>query len=163
MFPGTQIIHLKDIACTTESSIYVKKVDITNDTIVSNERDKILLSIVISHELVHVWQNSVYGSFGPFNQLIKSNWVREGYATYASEDVSPKLKTEDGIRKFLKKYFNSSRYSYDLWRLMVKHAIEKMHKSVDDLHLGKVDYDEVLDSLLQEYNITKEATSLGNY
>ncbi len=30
-----------------------------------------------------------------------------------------------------------------------------MHKSVDDLHLGKVDYDEVLDSLLREYGVAK--------
>jgi len=32
-----------------------------------------------------------------------------------------------------------------------------MHKSVDDLHLGKVEYDEVLDSLFNEYSITKES------
>ena len=31
-----------------------------------------------------------------------------------------------------------------------------MHKSVDDLHLGKVSYDEVMESLLKEYNISKK-------
>ena len=39
--------------------------------------------------------------------------------------------------------------------MMVRYAIEKMHKSVDDLHLGKVKYDEVFNSFLREYHITK--------
>ena len=53
-------------------------------------------------------------------------------------------------KKFLQN--NNNNENYTLWALMIKHAIEKMHKSVDDLHLDKVSYDEVLDSLLKEYN-----------
>jgi len=39
--------------------------------------------------------------------------------------------------------------------MMVRYAIEKMHKSVDDLHLGKVKYNEVFNLFLREYHITK--------
>jgi len=150
MLPGTQIIRLDNIAVTTGNSIYFKKINIKGDTIYGASFTNIL-----THELVHIWQEQTY-----IENILKPKWIIEGYAIYATGDISLALKNHDAVKEFLKKYSNISRYirqtgSYDLWGLMIKHAIEKMHKSVDDLHLGKVEYDEVLDSLLNEYNITK--------
>ena len=82
----------------------------------------------------------------------------EGYPVYITNDPimhDPKI-VKDALAN-AKHVKCSQKEAYALWGLMVKHAIEKMHKSVDDLHLGKVDYAEVLDSLLREYNITKGA------
>jgi hypothetical protein len=39
---------------------------------------------------------------------------------------------------------------------IVKRAIEDMHISVDDLHRGKVGYDEVFDSLMRRYGLRSD-------
>jgi hypothetical protein len=110
---------------------------------------------VLVHELTHTLQFDHYGYISTGYTTPK--WVLEGYATYSEKELSI-----NSIEQLYKKSFLQLKGSklhasldYQFWALMVKHAIEKMHKSVDDLHLGKVDYDEVLDSMLQEYNISK--------
>jgi hypothetical protein len=141
-------------AYTLFNTIYFKQTEIDKNKVYYNQekKDAIPFSIVLPHELVHVWEAHTYGYIKYF---FISQWIKEGYAVY----VSGELVALEGKRNFLLWLKNnnfqniSSHESYILWALMVKHAIEKMHKSVDDLHLGKVDYDEVLDSMLQEYNI----------
>jgi len=107
--------------------------------------------------MIHVYQMKKYG-WATF--MFKTpTWVKEGYATYSSRDLytdKPKEVLQDFIANYPHMKSNHISAQYKVWMLMIKHAIEKMHKSVDDLHLGKVEYDEVLDSLLNEYNITKE-------
>jgi hypothetical protein len=138
------------------SNIVFKKVDfIKNKTFYGKKEEN--FDAVLIHEVVHTLQANKYSWI---NIMIKTPvWVREGYPTY----VAKKLyidKPQNVLKDFIKNYphMHSNHHiseQYKLWMLMVKHAIEKMHKSVDDLHLGKVDYDEVLDSMLQEYNVSK--------
>ena len=110
----------------------------------------------IVHEIIHTFQAHKYGGWIK-TKLVIPYWVSEGYAVYMSRKDLAK-NDKKFIASCSKKNFKNLTISniYILNGLMVKHAIEKMHKSVDDLHLGKVEYDEVLDSLLREYNITKE-------
>ena len=139
------------------SNIVFKKVDfIKNKTYYDKKEEN--FDAVLTHEMTHVYQANKYGWF---KFMIKTpTWVKEGYATY----VSRKLyidKPQDVLKDFIENYphmhsNNHINEQYKLWMLMVKHAIEKMHKSVDELHFGTVSYDKVLDSLLREYNITKE-------
>ena len=148
--PGIQIIAEESAGITYGEDIFIKS---------SSQNLKDIRDEIIAHELVHVWQNKNYTP-SLYMHFITPVWVAEGYAVYASEEN--RLKEEINKKDFLDKFYHSvnkhwrNDNSYTLWALMIKHAIEKMHKSVDELHLGKVDYDEVLDSLLNEYNITKE-------
>ena len=150
LFPGTQLYLSDSDGSTLESLITMKYSKI----------DKKFTEI-LEHELVHVWQ---FSHFSFYRTLLFEHWVKEGYPTYKvglkSFFVDTKEKhdfihwyvNEIGIDNF----DNLTKESYAFSALMIKHAIKKMHKSVDDLHLGKVDYDEVLDSMLREYNVTKE-------
>jgi len=143
-------------ATTWGQNIVFKYVDLKKNKSYYGEK-KENFDAVLAHELIHTYQNSKYGFFVRY----KSSWIIEGYATYASKGLYIK-KPKEILENYIKHYpeyenMPSKHLSkkYQVWMLMVKHAIEKMHKSVDDLHLGKVEYDEVLDSLLKEYNITK--------
>jgi hypothetical protein len=121
----------------------------------NNKPYKYLYSEVV-HEIIHTFQAHKYGGWIKAKLAIPY-WVSEGYAVYMSRDDLAK-NDENFIVSCSKKHFKNLTLPniYILNGLMVKHAIEKMHKSVDELHLGKVDYDEVLDSMLREYNVTKE-------
>jgi len=116
---------------------------------------------VLEHELIHTWQ---FSHFSIYETLKMKHWVKEGYPTYIA-DLKSLFRDKQEKHDFLHWYINevgitnfrdTSKENYAFSALMVKHAIEKMHKSVDDLHLGKVDYDEVLDSLLREYGVAKD-------
>lgn len=151
MPPLNIINYYYTMAFTTLDNIYIKRVNLYNNKSYLDEKEENSesLELVLSHELIHVWQEKNYGLV---RFLLLSDWVKEGYAVYVTEHFN-----KDKIN-FLNNDFNNydKRDWYKLWGLIVKYAIEKMHKSIDDLHLGKVDYDEVLDSLLREYNITKQ-------
>ena len=90
---------------------------------------------------------------------MKPKWIIEGYAVYVSESNN----INDEEKEFLSWVYNigikniGAGDEYRLWGLMVKYTIEVMHKLVDDLHLGRVAYDEVFYSLLDEYNIGKNS------
>ncbi len=113
---------------------------------------KELIEAIIAHESTHVMQ---YSKYGYVSMLLIPEWIVEGYAELAEEGKSIRF-TKSNFIKILQKDIKALHISdkYILWGFMVKHAIEKMHISVDDLHLGKVSYDEVYESLLKEYNIT---------
>jgi len=159
LIPGAYFIMSK-ISYTFNGSTYFHYANIEKNIAFEDQFDKVSLDTVLAHELVHTWQNNKYTFYDSFMIPI---WIREGYAVYVSEEKYKNIKTNNDKNIFLKKVYQSkinhkkSKYPYILWGFMVKHAIEKMHKSVDDLHLGKVEYDEVLDSLLNEYHITKES------
>jgi len=158
MFPGLQYLYRDTIARTINGDIFMRNFNAENMQM-KDRKGIIEFKMVLSHELVHIWQGQNYALIGNF--LLLKAWIGEGFAVYASEYQDARLQTDTKIKSFLQKYYNNSKSSrkegsYSLWGLMIKHAIEKMHKSVDDLHVGKVSYDEVLNSLLQEYNITKE-------
>jgi len=116
-----------------------------------------VVDAILMHESVHVMQNSRYGWL--YTTFRMPYWVKEGYPIYSARILSQykEQKIIDYLIKTRDIYINEwDTFSQDqFYGLMVKHAIEKMHIDVDDLHLGKVDYEEVFDSLLQEYNITK--------
>jgi len=139
------------------SNIFIRKVDFRKNKSYLGSREE-NLDAILAHEMTHVYQMKKYGWF-PF--MFKTpTWVKEGYAMYSSRDLyidNPKEVLQDFIANYPHMKSNHISPQYKVWMLMIKHAIEKMHKSVDDLHVGKVSYDEVLDSLLQEYNITKES------
>ncbi len=156
MLPFMQYFIYDTDAYTLINTVYFKQVNVNKNSVYanSNKAKPIPFTIVLSHELTHVWQNDEYGFI---QNLMCEEWIKEGYAVYVSEE----LKALKGKKNFLLwiKVNNEEKITfhdkYILWGLMVKHAIEKMHKSVDDLHLGKVSYDEVYASLLKEYNITQ--------
>ena len=152
------VIHgFHSYAATLGAKVTMKKVDLKNNKCSSYDGTE-NFDAVLAHELIHTYQNNKYGFFVKY----KSSWIIEGYATYASKDLyieKPKEILESYI-KYYPEYENipSKHLSkkYQVWGLMIQHAIEHMHKSVDDLHLGKVSYDEVMESLLNEYNISKK-------
>jgi len=144
-------------AVTQGSKIFVKNANIDKNLIYGYKNDTRPenLDAVLVHEIVHILQSNKYGWFA---SIIKTPyWVKEGYPIYSASALSVYFK-EDFMQYAKKQNFREfSVFEQDLfYGFMVKHAIEKLHKSVDDLHLGKVNYDEVLQSFLQEYNITKE-------
>ncbi len=130
------------------------------DNIALNLFDKIVIDHTISttsseikteimHEVIHTLQAKKYGGW-IVSRLKIPDWVLEGYAVYISRE-----NLTDGQQKFLQYCFNHNKLStpdwYRLVGLMVKHAIEQMHYSVDDLHRGKVDYDTVYKDMMKRY------------
>ncbi len=89
-----------------------------------------------SHELVHVVQHQNYGFI--FSSFIMPNWINEGYPTYR-------------MSLYIKKPIDKLQVTKDfkLYAKLVKHAIEKMAITPDQLHRGKVSYTEVMYSLCQ--------------
>jgi len=150
--PGRQTFGI-----TLGSKVFVRDADIAqNKSYASNDTAENLDAILV-HEATHAMQHEKYGLF--YTALKTPYWVREGYPIYSARALS-KYKEKPIIEYMIKtKDVNIKAWNVfvqdQFYGLMVKHAIEKMHKSVDALHLGEVNYDEVLDSLLREYNITK--------
>ncbi len=101
-------------------------------------------------------QNTNYGWF--YSAFRMPYWVKEGYAIYSAWKLS--RYNESKIIEYLKtQKTGTNRWSIflkdQLYGLMVKHAIEQMHYSVDDLHRGKVDYDTVYRDMMKYYTIKK--------
>lgn len=140
------------------SKVFLRKTDILNNKAYASNNANENLDAILVHEAVHVMQNNKYGLM--YMSFKMPYWVKEGYAIYSARALS-KYK-EKVIVEYIKKSSDTDISKWNIFSqdqfygLMVKHAIEKMHISVNDLHLGKVDYEEVLDSLLKEYSITKE-------
>ena len=148
-------IYGKSYAATLMSNSLLKLLDFEKKVSMRYRDDNESESIeaIMVHEAIHVLQYQRYGFFKVRFKI--PQWVIEGYAVYSSLPLS-KVYNYHQFKQlpFEKMKYFSMHQKYILWGQMVKHAIKKMHKSVDDLHLGKVDYDEVLDSLLREYNVT---------
>ena len=123
-------------------------INIRNQDIKASQNSYTFFSKEIVHEVTHTLQAIKYGGWIK-SKLVIPYWVSEGYAEYIEEHKI----VHKNPKNFLKK--NQRNKNYTLYALMVKHAIEKMHYSVDDLHLGKVAYNKVLNSLLDEYHIPK--------
>ncbi len=165
LVPGMQLLNFGS-AVTIGKNIFIPNVDIKhNQFILQGDKSsgdiEPLFGDILAHELVHVWQNKKYGNTFFSQWFILPKWVMEGYAVYSSEREKVLNKPKEKIKHFLEKSKALSAHirqdgAYTLWGLMIQHAIEHMHKSVDDLHLGKVSYDEVMESLLKEYNISKK-------
>ena len=139
------------------SNIFVQKANFITNKSFRPENKKENLDAILAHELIHMYQ---FNKYGRLYMLLKTpTWVTEGYAVYTTQKLYIDT-AKEVLKDFIQNYPNmQSKHisaEYKLWGLMVQHALEKMNKSVDDLHLGKVEYDEVLQSLLKEYNITKE-------
>ncbi len=137
------------------------RIFISSDLVTIGTRKNRYLYQIFVHEIVHSLQAKRYGGF--IKEKIRTpKWVHEGYAVYTSRSKSYKEEESD-IKKFLDIYRKSKFEkfnSYDMYRvygLMVQYAIEKMHKSIDELHQGEVSRNDVLALLLKDYNIsTKE-------
>jgi len=139
-------------AVTQNSRIHIKHVDLKHQLVYIKSKNNYPenLSSIFIHEALHVYQNEKYGWF--YTSFMMPYWVKEGYPIYKSDRFSNFSMSK--LKKILQKNPNKledlSTFSKDrLYALMVKHAIEKMHKSVDDLHLGKIAYNKVLKSLLK--------------
>ena len=157
LVPGMQLIKFGS-AITIGKYIFLPNANIEKNIFRHQSGLGEDLNLTLVHELIHVWQNQRYTTWTKASFLTKNAWYMEGYPVYITND--PIMHDQKIVKDALanaKHLKRSQKEAYALWGLMVKHAIEKMHKSVDDLHLGKVDYAEVLDSLLREYNITKGA------
>jgi hypothetical protein len=135
---------------------FYDKIFIDKQYVYDESKNTSLAYSEIVHEVIHSLQAKRYGGWIR-TSIIMPYWVREGYAVYSSRLLKFDSDTVEFISGIQDMYLDSmsENKKYIIYGLMVKHAIEKMHKSVDDLHLGKVDYDEVLDSMLREYNISK--------
>jgi len=140
------------------SKVFVREANIdTNKAYSANNADENLDAILV-HEAVHIMQNNKYGWF--YTSFKMPYWVKEGYPIYSARALS--IYTEKWLIDYLVNkdadIENWPIFSQDqFYGLLVNHAIEKMNKSVDDLHLGRVAYDEVFYSLLDEYNIGKNS------
>lgn len=101
------------------------------------------LSSVIAHEKIHTLQLERYGVLT--YKLFIPQWIGEGYAEYASNDAPPDKDYKEWLRrvnagKSINKYF-------EYW-VLVRHAIDELGYSIDELHNGEVDRDVVEQSLL---------------
>ena len=150
--------HRQTFAVTIYKKVFVRAGDVpANKVYASNGADENLDAVLV-HESVHAMQNSTYGFF---HSLFKTPyWVKEGYPIYSARALS-KYKEEPIIEYMTKtkdiKVKQWDSFSQDqFYGLMVKHAIEDMHISVDDLHHGKVSYDEVYRSLLAKYRLSNK-------
>lgn len=145
-------------AFTLKNNIYINNGDTTTNKAFASSGAKENLDAIILHESVHAMQNSRYGWF--YTSFKMPYWVKEGYAIYSAWNLS--RYNEEKLIKDLNKTKDADITHWSIfakdqfYALMVKQAITKMDKSVDDLHLGKVNYSEVLNSLLVEYNITQK-------
>jgi len=135
-------LQINSIAANLFDNIHIK-----NKYIKAHTKRYQYLSKTMVHEIIHTFQAMKYG--GWLRTFLIPYWVKEGYARFIEENKVVEKKPKEFLIE------NGVEKNYTLFALMVKHAIEKMHYSVDDLHLGKVSYDKVLNSLLDEYNITK--------
>jgi hypothetical protein len=111
------------------------------------------LDAVLAHETIHQLQTDKgYTPWYLPNFLSKTpTWVREGYAVYSEMRMGKERQKDFDILVKEQKFTHlASHQEYALWGMMVKHAIEDMNISVDDLHRGKVDYDTVFDSLMKK-------------
>jgi hypothetical protein len=95
-----------------------------------------LISDDITHELVHVLQSKKYGVFASI--FTTPGWVNEGYATYRTH-IFNKQSIDDML-------INNN---YKFFAKLIKHAIENMGVSADDLHRGKIRYEDILHSFCQ--------------
>jgi hypothetical protein len=150
------LIAYPSYAVTFENRVFLTPVDFKNNSIRRFREDPFPASAtgILLHESVHTLQHQKYGWFKM--RFTIPTWVTEGYAEYSAMPYMNR-DTIDNLKTILRKDGKSwnGREEYIVWGFMVKHAIEKMHKSVDELHLGKVSYDEVFTSLMDEYHITK--------
>jgi len=102
------------------------------------------LSLVITHEKIHSLQYERYGilvySFVP-------KWIGEGYAEYASGDAP--APSDKNYEKWLRRVNagESIHKGFEYW-ILVRHAIDEMGYSIDELHNGEVDREVVEKSLL---------------
>ena len=140
-------IFMDAVAVNIVNSIFINKNKLLKNHYIFEE---------IIHEVIHTFQSEKYGGWLTYRFNIPY-WVLEGYPVYVSrKDLS---RNHSKFMKYCSKqsFHNLSiPDTYVLNGLLVKHAIEKLNKTVDELHLGKVDYAEVFQSLLKEYSITKE-------
>lgn len=152
MTPGMQIFLRYADAYTAFGSIYFKKVDIENNKSYSYESKQYFapFTLVLGHELVHIWQENYIGYI---KFILLPQWIKEGYAVYVTEEYK-NIKSEKDFITWAKDDLNNlpTGELYTLYGLMIKHSIEEMNKTIEDLHLGKVNYEEVLKSLLKKHN-----------
>ena len=106
----------------------------------------------IVHEVIHSLQAERYGGWIR-SIIIIPYWVKEGYAVYRSRSLKFDRETIKFLNEIQDMYLDamSENEKYIVYALMVKHAIEQMHYSVDDLHRGKVDYDTVYKDMMRHY------------
>jgi hypothetical protein len=149
IFHPIDLITYPSYAVTFENRLFLTPVNFKDNSIRRFREDPFVASAtgILLHESVHVLQ---YHKYGWFKMRFKiPTWVTEGYAEYSAMPYMNR-DTIDNLKIILhkdRKLWNG-REEYIVWGFMVKHAIEKMGKSVDELHLGKVSYDEVYNSLM---------------
>ncbi len=116
-----------------EKNMYINKV-----------LDQDWLSTVIAHEKIHHLQYERYGIFT--YTLFMPKWVSEGYARYVSYDhIPPDVDYDEWLR--MVNAGESVNENFESWVLVI-HAIDQMGYSIDELHNGEVDREEVEKSLL---------------
>jgi len=121
-------------------------ISIRNKDIELSKNKYHFLSKEITHEIIHTFQAMQYGGWLQ-SKITIPHWVSEGYAEYIEENKT----VHNNPVHFLKE--NKTKENYTLYALMIKHAIEDLNKSIDDLHLGKVPYENALSSLFKQYKI----------
>ncbi|MCF6344891.1 MAG: hypothetical protein L3J00_00300 [Thiomicrorhabdus sp.] len=102
------------------------------------------LSIIITHERIHNLQYKRYGILT--YTLFIPEWVKEGYAGYISRGRVPSDKDyEEWLRRINAGENINKHFEYSI---LVRHAIDKMGYSPDELHNDEVDHEMVKKSLL---------------
>ena len=137
-FPGLVLFN-NDVEANYEnyimwSRIHISYADVSSD--VTNLVD------LLAHETVHDLQAKRYGFFSHF---LVPKWVLEGYPEYVVSNPDWRKYKNRLIRIRSGKKV----YPYFKYWLLVRHAIEKMGYSVDDLHENKVSREAVEKSLLR--------------
>ena len=122
----------KTYALNILGSSFYGKVDLKRNIAYETKKKHERFDLILLHEMVHSCQYNRYGLISSLISYFPHKWVYEGYPTYI-------------MSKYLHTDIENLKVSDDYIRFAkaVKHAIEKMHYSVDKLHKGEVDYDTV--------------------
>ena len=121
-------------------SSFYQQVDLKHNIAHETQTKQDRFDLVLLHEMVHSCQSNTYGFVRSHIAHAMRLWVYEGYPTYL-------------MAKYSHRDINDLHLSdaYIRYAKAVKHAIEQMHYSVDDLHRGKVDYDTVYKDMMKYY------------
>lgn len=129
--------------------------------IMTQDIDERLLQTELVHEAIHSLQAQRYGGWIK-SLFVIPNWVKEGYAVYRSRDLAFDKKNISIFCSIRDKYMDdlSNEEKYLIYGLLVKYAIEHLHESVDDLHMGNIDYPQTWHSLCTQLCLTNNSFNI---
>ena len=122
------------------TNVFINKTDIPGDWVFMNraKNNSRSLSVVIAHEITHIFIRQRYGTV---TSMLQPAWKNEGYCEYiAGESTIP---LDEGLRLWRENPSDDTGYRFTKYRAMVKYLLEKENMTVDELFNRTLDQKEV--------------------